>query len=399
MRVLGMISGTSHDGIDTAVVDFSIVESEATESPGGGDLRGVVEHTGSTPYAPDLRARLIAALPPQLTTMAEMCELDTLIGQAFAAVAMEAIDAAGPVDLIVSHGQTVFHWVSGATAKGTLQIGQPAWIAERTATPVLSDVRIRDITAGGHGAPLVSYLDALLLAGVGGTAAALNLGGISNMTVVRGIDDLYAYDIGPANALIDAVVVQRAANSLGYDVDGTIAASGTVDDRLLGVLLADPYYRLPAPKSTGKEYFHGAYVADAIAAAATFPSTADLVATLTELTVLSVARDVRAAGVTTLVVSGGGCRNPMLLGGLRHRLDGVRVMLSDEFGAPADDKEAIAFALIGWCTEHGLPGALPAGTGAREARLLGTITPGAGPLMLPAPRPLPPKSLTLVARG
>lgn len=385
MRVLGMISGTSHDGIDVALVDFDHQD---------GVLTGRVRHAASTPYPDELRARLVAALPPAPATLAEVCVLDTLIGQSFAEAAEAAIGAAGPVDLIVSHGQTVFHWVEGSRARGTLQIGQPAWIAERTGAPVLSDVRVRDITAGGHGAPLVSVLDGLLLGGHEGGAAALNLGGIANMTVVDG-DRLVAYDIGPANALIDAVVASRALNPRGFDEDGRIAASGRVDEHLLGVLLDEPYYRLPAPKSTGKELFHLAYVEAATARAGREPDDADLVATLTELTVRTVARDVAASGVGVLVVSGGGARNPVIMEGLRAALPGVRVSLSDEIGAPADDKEAIAFALIGWLTAHGLPGTVPGGTGARAARILGTLTPGAGPLVLPAPLPSPPRSLVL----
>ncbi|MET7331296.1 anhydro-N-acetylmuramic acid kinase [Nonomuraea sp. NPDC005650] len=385
MRILGMISGTSHDGIDVAVVDFELV---------GGLLEGRVGHTASTPYPAELRTRLIAALPPAQTTLAEMCVLDTLIGQSFADAAAAAIALGGPVDLIVSHGQTVFHWVEGTHALGTLQIGQPAWIAERTGVPVLSDVRIRDITAGGHGAPLVSVLDGLLLRAHEGGAAALNLGGIANMTVVRG-GELYAYDIGPANALIDAVVTSRGLDGRGFDADGRIAASGRVDERLLEVLLEEPYYALAAPKSTGKELFHLGYVDSALARADSAPGDADLVATLTELTVRTVARDVRAAGVGALVVSGGGCRNPVIMDGLRAALPGMDVAPSDDYGAPSDDKEAIAFALIGWLTAHGLPGTAPGGTGAREARVLGTLTPGARPLALPAPVAEPPRSLVL----
>lgn len=386
MRILGMISGTSHDGIDAAVVEFD---------EQGGHLTGKVLHSTSTPYPPALRARLIQALPPAATTLAEMCELDTLVGQCFAQAALEAIGDAGPVDLIVSHGQTVYHWVEDGEARGTLQIGQPAWIAEATGTPVLSDVRVRDITAGGHGAPLVSYLDALLLAGHNGTAAALNLGGIANMTVVSGESELFAYDIGPANALIDAVVVGRDLGDKGYDVDGKIAATGTIDIDLLEAFLDDAYFRLPAPKSTGKEHFHLPYVEDILKAAGAGLSDADLVATLTELTVRSVARDIRAHGIDLVVASGGGCRNSVLMEGLRGALPGVVIKQSDEYGAPADDKEAIAFALIGWCTVHGLPGTVPAGTGAREGRILGCLTPGIGPLNLPAPATSAPLSLTL----
>ncbi|MEU8360607.1 anhydro-N-acetylmuramic acid kinase [Nonomuraea sp. NPDC048882] len=385
MRVLGMISGTSHDGIDVAVVDFELV---------GSVLEGRVGHTASTPYPDELRARLIAALPPAPTTLAEVCELDTLIGQSFAEAAAQAVARGGPVDLIVSHGQTVYHWVEGTHALGTLQIGQPAWIAERTGAPVLSDVRIRDITAGGHGAPLVSVLDGLLLGEHEGGAGALNLGGISNMTVVRD-GSLHAYDIGPANALIDAVVTSRGLNARGFDEDGRIAASGRVDERLLAELLDEPYYRLPAPKSTGKELFHLGYVDAAVARSGSAADDAGLVATLTELTVRTVAADVRAAGVGTLVVSGGGCRNPVIMDGLRAALPGVRVAPSDEFGAPSDDKEAIAFALIGWLSAHGLPGTAPGGTGATGPRILGTLTPGAGPLVLPTPLAEPPRSLTL----
>ncbi|MER7618974.1 anhydro-N-acetylmuramic acid kinase, partial [Nonomuraea wenchangensis] len=324
MRILGMISGTSHDGIDAAVVDFT---------PDGEVLRGRVGHTASTPYPAELRARLLAALPPAPVTLAEVCVLDTLIGQCFAEAAAAAIEAGGPVDLIVSHGQTVFHWVEGAHARGTLQIGQPAWIAERTGVPVLSDVRIRDITAGGHGAPLVSVLDNLLLGSLEDGAAALNLGGISNMTVLRD-GRLFAYDIGPANALIDAVVTARGLNPRGYDDGGAIAASGRVHPGLLEALLDEPYYRLDPPKSTGKELFHLGYVEAALAGLPEGEvSDADLVATLAELTVRTVAADVRAAGVATLVVSGGGCRNPVVMDGLRAALPGVRVSASDAYGA------------------------------------------------------------------
>lgn len=373
MRVLGLISGTSHDGIDAAVVDFA---------EDGGSVRGEVISSTSVPYDADLRSRLVAALPPAQTTLAEVCELDTLIGQAFADVAADVAKHIGGVDAVCSHGQTVYHWVDGARALGTLQIGQPAWIAERVGAPVVSDIRIRDITAGGHGAPLVSFLDELLLRGRAGTAAALNLGGISNMTVV-GAGGVVAYDIGPANALVDAVIVAYGLNPLGYDEDARVARTGSIDDSLLQAFLADPYYALEAPKSTGKEHFHLGYVHEHLAALGRDIPVADVVRTLTELTVRTVARDVRAAGIRFLAVSGGGCRNPLLLDGLRVALPETEVVLADELGAPADSKEAILLALIGWCTLHGIPAIVPGGTGARESRILGTITPGTGPLMLP----------------
>jgi len=375
MRVLGLLSGTSHDGIDVTVVDFSEAD---------GAVRGTVLHETSVPYDPALRARLVAALPPAKTTLAEVCELDTLIGQAFADVAADAAASVGGVDAVCTHGQTVYHWVDDGHARGTLQIGQPAWIAEAVGAPVVSDVRIRDITAGGHGAPLVSFLDELLLRGRAGTSAALNLGGIANMTIVRE-GAISAYDIGPANALVDAVIAKYGLNPLGYDEDARIALSGDVDDALLASLLADPYYALPAPKSTGKEHFHLDYVRAHAAALGRDVRVTDLVRTLTELTVQTVANDVRAAGIGFLAVSGGGCHNPLIMQGLRAALPDTEVVLADELGASADNKEAILFALIGWCTMHGVPAIVPGGTGAREPRILGTITPGAGPLRMPEP--------------
>ncbi len=402
MRILGMISGTSHDGIDVAVVDFTLREHPQAEHgaalPGaalpGSALHGTVLHERSVPYPPALRSRIIAALPPAPTTLAEVCELDTLIGQAFAQVAADVAADVDGIDAICSHGQTVYHWVEGGHARGTLQIGQPAWIAEQTGIPVVSDVRIRDITAGGHGAPLVSFLDELLLAGRPERSAALNLGGIANMTVLDHAG-LYAYDIGPANALIDAVVVDENLHPEGFDADGRIARNGTVNETLLRHLLADPFYALPAPKSTGKEHFHLGYVRAAEQALGMHLEPADLVRTLAELTVRTVAAEVRRAGIHYLAISGGGCRNPVLVDGLVAALPNTRIVQSDELGASADSKEAIAFALIGWCTMHGVPGTTPGGTGARAPRVLGTVTPGAAALRLPEPVTVPLHSLTL----
>jgi anhydro-N-acetylmuramic acid kinase len=392
MKVLGMISGTSHDGIDAAVLDFVVR---------GDVLHGHLTFASSTPYDRGLRARILAALPPAATTLADVCALDTLIGKAFADAA-EKCTAAGPVDAVCSHGQTVFHWVdpAGGAALGTLQIGQPAWIAERLGVPVVADVRIRDIAAGGQGAPLVSYLDTLLLSGLPGRPAALNLGGIANMTVPGAARGPLAWDIGPANALVDAAVLRTRAHPAGYDVDGAVAAGGRIDEELLADLLAEPYYRLPAPKSTGKELFHDGYLTAALARHGRPVEAADLIATLTALTARTVADAVCAAGVDTLVVSGGGCANPTMLGMLADRLPGVRLVTSAQLGAPPDLKEAIAFALIGWQTLHGLPATLPSATGASGARVLGAITPGREPLRLPEPPPAAPASLRLtVAEG
>jgi anhydro-N-acetylmuramic acid kinase len=379
MRVLGMISGTSHDGVDTALVDFSA---------DGELLRGTVIAAGSVPYPDDLRARLLAALPPAAVPLAEVCALDTLLGQHFAQRAA-AVTTGRQVDLICSHGQTVFHWVADGRAAGGLQLGQPAWIAEATGVPVLSDIRSRDIAAGGHGAPLVPILDTLLLGGLPGRSAALNLGGIANMTVLSAGTASYAYDLGPANALIDDAV--RRHTGASYDVDGALAAAGTVDDALLAELLAEPYYRLPAPKSTGKELFHAQYLADHLGRHQQV-GPVDVIATVTALTAEVVAADVRRAGVDAVVASGGGVANPTLMRMITDRLPGVAIRTTDEFGAPADTKEAIAFALIGYLSAHGLPGNVPSCTGASGPRILGGLVPGHAPLptwpTVPVPRRL-----------
>ncbi|MFD8532559.1 anhydro-N-acetylmuramic acid kinase [Streptosporangium canum] len=365
MRVLGLISGTSHDGIDSALVDWSVEE---------GVLVGVVERTGERPYDHELRARIVAALPPNPIDMAEVCRLDTLIGQAFA----DAAEAGGPADLVCSHGQTLYHWVEDGTVRGTLQLGQPAWIAERTGVPVVSDLRARDVSAGGQGAPLVSFFDLLLMAGLPGRTGALNLGGIANLTVRElGI----AYDTGPASALMDAAVA--AATGMPYDEDGRLAASGRVHEELLRELLAEPYYRALPPKSTGKELFHPGYLAGI--ASPYGLALPDLLATLTALTAETVAAEIRRHRLDTVIVSGGGVRNPVLAGMLRERAGRARIVPSDEFGVPSDAKEAIAFSLFGWMTAHGLPATVPGCTGATGPRTLGAITPGRGPLTLPEP--------------
>lgn len=384
MRILGMISGTSHDGIDTAVVDFALRD---------GRLHGAVVAIGSTPYSDVLRGSLIAALPPGKLDFAEVCRLDTLVGQAFAEVAKSVQDDLdGPLDLICSHGQTMFHWVDGHRALGTLQIGQSAWIAETTGTPVLSDLRIRDIAAGGHGAPLVSGMDLLLMGDLPGHPAALNLGGIANMTVRDGENGPYAYDLGPANALIDAAML--SLYGVAYDTDGRRGSVGSVDSGLLAALLAEPYYRQDLPKTTGKELFHQGYLASF---RGRFPDVDgdDLIATLTALAAEVVAAEVIAAKVDTLLVSGGGFANPTLMGMIEDLLPAVQVDSTQVLGAPPDAKEAIAFALIGWQSVHGLAGAVPGCTGASGSRILGTLAAGHGPLRLPESVPTPPGSLEL----
>lgn len=371
MRVIGLMSGTSFDAIDAAAVE---IDAE-------GDVL-LVRLLGevSTPYPPQLVAALLAALPPAPVTMEAVCVLDTRIGQAFAAVAAHAIATLGDgrADLVASHGQTVFHWVDAGRVRGTLQLGQPAWIAEATGVPVVSDFRSRDVTAGGQGAPLVSLLDVAWLRSRAGRPVALNLGGIANLTVDVASDSPLAFDVGPANALVDAAVRRGSAGVENYDVDGIRGARGQVDPAMLDDLLTESYYARRAPKTTGKERFDAAYV-DAVASRHPDVGTDDLVATLTELTARTVADAVLLHGATEVIASGGGTRNPTLMGALARLVPGVDVRTSDTLGLPSSAKEAVAFAVLGFLTAHGLPGTIASCTGASQARVLGSITPGRGP--------------------
>ncbi|QLJ02712.1 anhydro-N-acetylmuramic acid kinase [Streptomyces sp. NEAU-sy36] len=385
MRVIGLMSGTSFDAIEVAAADLTLDGETLFLRPLG--------HL-SVPYRDDLRDLIAATLPPAATTTQAICALDTGVGQAFAGAAARALRELcdGTADLVVSHGQTMHHWVEDGTVRGTLQLGQPAWIAEATGLPVVSDLRSRDVAAGGQGAPLVGMTDALLLHALPGTPAALNLGGIANMTVLAPGAEPLAFDTGPANALLDAAVRHFTGGAAAYDEDGRRAAAGRANPQLLRALLDDPYYRRPAPKSTGKEHFHLPYLLRTLEAAPT-PDADDVVATLTRLTAVTVADACRAHEVTELVVSGGGTRNPVLMRMITQELPGVRLRPSDDLGLPSDAKEALAFAVLGFLTVHGLPGTLPSGTGARHATLLGSITPGSAPLRLPEPAVRPPRLL------
>lgn len=369
LRVIGMISGTSMDGIDAAVAELSIDADAVTLRPIGAT---------SVPYAPELRAALAAALPPATTSAGELCQLDSLVGRAFADAARAVLGglAGGRADLIASHGQTLYHWVDeGGHAQGTLQIGQPAWIAAATGLPVVADLRAADVAAGGQGAPLAALFDHLLLAATPGTTAALNLGGIANMTVVGAERSPVSYDIGPANALIDAAVQHVTGGVQAFDHDGAMARRGTVQRDVLDRLLDDRYYRRSPPKSTGKEHFHAAYLLDRLGDAAIGPD--DLLATVTALTAVTVATDCRAAGVDRVVVSGGGASNPVLLDMLAAELPAVQISTIDELGIPADAKEAYLIALIGFLSVHQLPCNAPWATGADRAVVLGCLVPGA----------------------
>ncbi|MBM0234348.1 anhydro-N-acetylmuramic acid kinase [Micromonospora sp. STR1_7] len=386
MRVVGLMSGTSYDGVDVVAAEFDVEGDTLWLRPLG--------HRGLD-YDEELRAQIAALLPPASTTIEAVCRLDNRLGEVFADAAAVGLElAGGRADAVVSPGQTVFHWVADGTARGTLQLGAVARVAARVGVPVLSDLRSADIAAGGQGAPLVPAFDALLLDGAAGPRAALNLGGIANLTVVAPGAPVLGYDVGPANALLDAAA--RRFLDQPCDLDGARAAAGRVHPGLLAELLAEPYYAAAPPKSTGKELFHAGYLERRLAALDEPVPVDDLLATLTELTARVVAAECDRHALVEVVAAGGGVRNPTLLGRLaalgagRWRLRGT-----DELGVPAQAKEAYAFALLGWLSWHGLPGAIPSVTGATRGTVLGSWTP-AGPAYSGTPAS-PPRRLRIRA--
>lgn len=378
MIVLSLQSGTSVDGIDAMMV-----EAASSGDPRRPDVTLTPRWAQTLDWEASLRARILAFADGAALTAGEFTELHTHAGQGFAATAVAAIAASGLTpDLVVSHGQTVFHWVESGRALGTLQIGDPSWIAEAAGAPVLSALRAADIAAGGQGAPLMGLFDAAFF-GAQSETATLNLGGIANLQ----IPGVAAFDCGPANVLIDASVAAATSGALGFDRDGALAAAGTVSDAVLEQLLRHPYLALPVPKSTGRETFTLDVVSAAQDAAGTALELADLIATLTRFTAISVADALRPhTGVRRLVASGGGVRNPVLLTELRRALgagpDAVELVVSDEVGLDPDFKESLLFALLGYCSWYGIPVSIVPGI----ARIAGTLTPGPRGLSVPEPR-------------
>ncbi len=378
MRVIGMISGTSFDAVEAVLADLELRDDVLACD--------LVEHR-SVSYPPAVRDAISAMLPPAATTIEQVCQLDVAVGQFFGSVAKDILGTHGGVDAVCSHGQTVFHWVEGGAARGTLQLGEPAWIAEATGAAVVSDVRNRDVAAGGHGAPLASLLDVLLLGREPPVASgSLNLGGIANATIVARGREPIAFDVGPANALLDATVEWLTSGEERYDRGGDRAARGQVDPQLVRRLLDDPYFSLPPPKSTGKEYFNLGYVTSRLDDRdGPDLHVDDLLASLTVATAEMVASALRPFDLGELLVAGGGTRNAFLMGELRSRLPGVRIRRTDELGVPEAAKEALVFAIIGFLTLSGLPATIPSCTGALRPSVLGSITPGQRPAPAQAP--------------
>ncbi|MGA7964760.1 MAG: anhydro-N-acetylmuramic acid kinase [Gammaproteobacteria bacterium] len=354
---LGLISGTSMDGVDAALIDRT-----------GHRVKLIA--AASTPYPDALLAALQMLIANGGDTQA-LYQCDVATGETFAAAAQSVLKRSGveprAVRAIGSHGQTVLHCPQQGFS---VQIGDGARISQQTGIVTVCDFRRADLAAGGEGAPLAPIFHQAVFS-ADEARAVLNLGGIANLTLLQPGADTRAFDVGPANTLLDALA--RATSGDRYDRDGALAAQGTIDTALLDDLLADPWFAAPPPKSTGPEYFHLAWVRRH--ARANLIAPADLAATLAELTAASVTQALQehGAGVNTLYVCGGGVHNPELMRRLHARLPGVELTSTATLGVDPDYVEAMCFAWLAGETLAARPGNLPAVTGARRAAVLGAL--------------------------
>lgn len=375
---IGLISGTSKDGIDAALVKLK---------GSGVDTKVELVKFTCVPYSTEVRDRLDDLLPS--CTVQKISDLNFLIGEEFAdaaqAVASEAGCDIGEVDLIGSHGQTVFHNppLRKDGVPSTLQIGETSVIAERTGVTTVGDFRTRDIACGGEGAPLVPYFDYLLLSEKDRVKIAQNIGGIGNSTVVtENIEDVIAFDTGPGNMLMDKVISLATKGREGYDESGKLASKGVVKSELLTELMTEPYYTLPPPKTTGEELFGSEKAAELYSmvekGSVTLP---DLLQTLLTLTVETIAQSYEKFifpkwQVSEIVFSGGGCKNPVLMYKLRDRLNGYECTTTDNYGIPSEAKEAVAFAVLANELVSGNKTNMPRVTGASSWVPMGKIVLG-----------------------
>ncbi len=367
MQIIGLISGTSVDGIDAALV-------EITKSNHGIKLEFIEGKT--FPYNLELRAEILAVCAGESRSIAQICELDDAIAAAFAEVAnkMIAKTKASP-ELIASHGQTVFHRPPNGSKLGySVQLGRGAVIAKTTGINTISDFRVADIEAGGQGAPMVSILDKLLLSKEGTHTVVQNIGGISNLTYLPAHgDQIFGFDNAPGNVLMD--MASHRLFGVDFDRNGELAAQGQADLDLITTWLRQDFFYLPPPKSTGRELFCPNYL-DEILSQCQHLSNHDILATLTEFTARAITQSYQLflpQFPDRVLLCGGGCRNAYLIQRLKSLLAPATVMSTGDVGINADFKEAIAFALLGYLTWQGECGNLPQVTGASESRVLGKI--------------------------
>ncbi|MCS7309820.1 MAG: anhydro-N-acetylmuramic acid kinase [Armatimonadota bacterium] len=377
--VIGLISGTSMDGIDAALVRLHEV---------GESLQVETLDFHTTPYPTDVRAELLRTVRGE-TGVAELCHLNFLLGELFAEAALQIMQRAGVTSeqllCIASHGQTVWHqpepveW-QGRAIRSTLQIGEPAVIAVRTGVPVVADFRVTDVAAGGQGAPLVPYVDYLLFRHPAEGRILLNIGGIANLTAIPAgatPEMVIAFDTGPGNALVNIAMEIASGGKYRYDPEGSFAQRHPVREEWLNELLQHPYFQQPPPKSTGRETFGEAMVRR-LMRRYKVANAELLVPTLTELTVRTVAEGIQRyvlprMEATRLIVSGGGVHNRTMMQRLQQLLPSLQVESSDRYGIHPDAKEAVAFAILGYQRLQGRTNNLPSATGAQRAVVMGKV--------------------------
>lgn len=366
--VMGLLSGTSADGIDAALVRIR---------GGGPGVEMQLLAFATYPFPDEVRRAIFDLFRPESANVVAVCRMNFILGECFAQAALRLMAEAGvapsQVDLIGSHGQTIWHepelWtLGGITTRSTLQVGEPAVIAARTGVLTVADFRVRDIAAGGQGAPLVAYLDYCLLRHPWRNRAIQNIGGIANVTYLPAgcrLDQVLAFDTGPGNMILDALCTELFG--CPFDAGGRIAAAGRVDEGLIAELMAHPYLQQPPPKTTGREFFGVQFARQLIGRA----EPADLVATATAFTARSIADAYRRflGPVDEVIVGGGGARNPVLMRMLSEALPGVAVHTHEAVGIPSDAKEAMAFALLANDCVLGLPNNVPGATGGHPAVL------------------------------
>jgi len=369
--VAGVMSGTSLDGIDVAVVDLQ-------RSRGRTRIKPLAFH--SEPYPKAVREALLG-VSNVMTHTSTIARLHFLLGELYAEAVLKASKRDRP-QLIGLHAQTIFHEGApveylGHRVASTLQIGEAAVVAERTGICTISNFRERDVAAGGQGAPLVPYVDYLLFRDRRISRIALNIGGIANITAIPGgakPEDVVAFDTGPGNMVVDALVQHATGGKQRFDRGGVIARRGRIHERLLRAMLGDPYFTVQPPKTTGRERFGQEFVSGLLA---TGIRAEDLIATATEFTARSIALGIGQTGgkPRELIAAGGGVRNKVLMRRLAELLPDLRVLTSADFGIDPDAKEAIAFGVLAYEFVAGRPANLPSATGARRSVVLGKASP------------------------
>ncbi len=379
LRIAGLMSGTSADGVDVAIIDFAI------------DALKVLAFD-TYPYPPSISKAIAKLFSDEKTTVSDICHLNFVIGEVFADAVLKLCRKSriiiNSIDLIGSHGQTIYHNPKGTRfgkllLRSTLQIGESCVIARRTGKTVVADFRPADIAAGGQGAPLVSYADYLLFSHKKKNRVVQNIGGIANLTWLKaraGIEDILAFDTGPGNMIIDHIAHLITKGRYHYDVDGRIAAKGKVDTRLLEKLMQHKFLKKCPPKSTGREEF-GAAFSNRLYNTATKAGLkpADILATVTAFTARSIIAAYRRflpLLPDEVILCGGGAKNKTLVKMLKEQIKPARVLLTDDFGINADAKEAISFAILAGATIRGIPNNVPSATGAKTPVVLGKIIPG-----------------------